>query len=752
MRQRLIEKFIAAYLERDVRAVRSIHERLSGDDAVRPFSSAILAALVVRDNPGADYAPLTRTIIGLMSRKPPAKDMFVAALYEGASMAMLAWATDDARMIMSFLSRLDMTGVHPGIRTLVVNRRATMDVGRHAPGRIAENLERGLAPGVKAGTYPWIALKLNHVDMLIENADYARAAEVVGELETYRKNAERYRLPPPFIMRAKLLLETGDNAGAVRIFSALSADEIERQRVRIVPIFGMALVKNGERERAGDLIERIGREDVGPARAARRRNVGMLLCAMRALSERKLAEARRDIYEFYRSIDRDERIFSMTMAVLASVELASGNADGAERVLRTVDPEGTLPANRMAWARLAALRGDEAPLVNHLRELRRGAYPLLAEDRLRFAYELSAGDVARIFRLADERGIAVPRKPPAGRHDDKIAPVFVGVSAHAQNVRELVRRYANLDRTVLITGDTGTGKEVVARMLHAESDRRNEPFVAVNCGSLGDTLFYSELFGHVKGAFTGATGNHPGLFLSAGGGTICLDEVENMSAELQAALLRVLETGAVRPVGRTREIGFSARIVAASNQNLKRLAQEGRFRQDLYYRLARAEINLVPLSERPEDIAPLVGHFLERHGQASFPLAPRTMSLLTARAWPGNARELENHVAKMLLFSDDGELPPDDDKSDGEAVSDAPLQTNMPRSHTGAFFRRERLKEIFRKRKKLTRIEVQRLVGCSPVTAGSDLRALEAEGFVERVVTSANLRTSYYRLRGFSVT
>jgi DNA-binding NtrC family response regulator len=229
-------------------------------------------------------------------------------------------------------------------------------------------------------------------------------------------------------------------------------------------------------------------------------------------------------------------------------------------------------------------------------------------------------------------------------------------AAMAETVR-LADRVAASDATVLLTGESGTGKELLARRLHARSPRRNGAFVAVNCGALPRDLLESELFGHARGAFTGAVREHKGRFEQAGGGTLFLDEVGELPRDLQPKLLRALETGSVDLVGGpTRPV--DVRIVAATNRDLAAEAGEDRFRSDLFFRLAVVEIRVPALRERPEDMPVLVEHFLVKWGGGRrFKVAGDALKALQAAPWPGNVRELENACRRFCLLSEEGAIP-----------------------------------------------------------------------------------------------
>nr|WP_328700877.1 sigma-54 dependent transcriptional regulator [Corallococcus silvisoli] len=241
------------------------------------------------------------------------------------------------------------------------------------------------------------------------------------------------------------------------------------------------------------------------------------------------------------------------------------------------------------------------------------------------------------------------------RREQGVRSPLVGESRAMQPVRRLIERVAPSAAPVLVTGEHGTGKEVVARMLHAASPRADRAFVAVNSGGLSEGVFESELFGHVKGAFTDAKADRIGCFELADGGTLFLDEIGNMPLTQQAKLLRVLQTGELHPVGSSRTRRVDVRVVSATNVDLGRAVMEGRFREDLLYRLNTVEVQLPPLRARREDIPLLAAHFLaaqgQRYGRSGIQLAPDALEALLAYAWPGNVRELEHAVERALLMA-----------------------------------------------------------------------------------------------------
>ncbi len=232
---------------------------------------------------------------------------------------------------------------------------------------------------------------------------------------------------------------------------------------------------------------------------------------------------------------------------------------------------------------------------------------------------------------------------------------IIARSEAMDQVLDQVQRIARSDVSVLISGPSGSGKELLARAIHRASPRHDEPFIAINCGALPEQLLESELFGHAKGAFTGAVNRHAGLFQAAAGGTLFLDEIGDMPLPLQVKLLRALQERKIRPVGSTEDIAVDVRVLSATHRNLEQAMQLNEFREDLFYRLNVVNIALPPLRDRPEDIPLLARHFVEkaakRHNPRVKGLSPGALHLLAQAAWPGNVRQLENVIEQLTALS-----------------------------------------------------------------------------------------------------
>ena len=252
----------------------------------------------------------------------------------------------------------------------------------------------------------------------------------------------------------------------------------------------------------------------------------------------------------------------------------------------------------------------------------------------------------------------------------------VGRSQALRDVLRIVDRVAGTDARVLLVGESGTGKEMIARAIHRRSARREAPFFAVNCGALTESLLESELFGHERGAFTGAVGTKKGIFEVADTGTLLLDEITETSPAFQTKLLRVVQQGEVLRVGGTRPVKVDVRVIASTNRDLRRAVAEGRFREDLFYRLSVVRVDLPPLRERTDDIPLLVEHFVGTYAaqikKRVRGVQPDAMELLRRYPWPGNVRELENVIERAIIMADDGEDLTSDDFPDD--VRDAPAE------------------------------------------------------------------------------
>ncbi len=351
-------------------------------------------------------------------------------------------------------------------------------------------------------------------------------------------------------------------------------------------------------------------------------------------------------------------------AVAEAADGETGLALMASQAYATVLCDIRMPGmDGRAFLREARARGTEATLImmsaygtvdTAITCMKEGAYDYIAKP-------FKPDEVILTLRKAEERLRLLRENVQLKRELSGATRLqIVGRSAAMEELLDLIRRVADTASPVLIAGETGTGKELVAKALHFESRRKDGPFVAVNCSAISSSLLESELFGHVKGAFTGADRERQGLFSAADGGTLFLDEIGELPLDLQPKLLRVLQDKEVRKVGETRSRQVDVRVLAATARDLKEAVTQGTFRDDLFYRLAVVELRVPALRERPEDIPLLAGHFVERIARREGRLVPgiaaEVLELLQGYSWPGNVRELENFMEKAMIFGRGGRL------------------------------------------------------------------------------------------------
>lgn len=397
---------------------------------------------------------------------------------------------------------------------------------------------------------------------------------------------------------------------------------------------------------------------------------------------------------------------------------------------------------------------------------------------LQFAAELKSTDILYLMNNINQKISTSSKVKKLGitNKTAKGVDTLIGNGTSMLQVKKLVKKFANINDPVLITGETGTGKELIAKAIHEEGPNSKEPFLAINCGSLTDSLLQSELFGYEAGAFTGAQKERKGIFEAAGKGTVFLDEFGDINPSLQVSLLRVLESNEIRSVGGTTTRKVECKIVIAANNDLQLAVEEKKFRKDLYFRLARFDIKLPPLRERIEDIPLLIDYFLNRDrgkNEKLVKVSNELLDSLTKYRWPGNIRELKNeterlkilHAEKEILGIEDFDIEhlwgvkkkPTFQKMD-EITSQAE-QDILPASFQNDTQiemiigkgnkieqRHKKIIEIFYKYKKLTRSQIVQILSISAGTATSDLKTLCEQKVISRVSPSKSKKSDYFIL------
>jgi two-component system response regulator AtoC len=368
-----------------------------------------------------------------------------------------------------------------------------------------------------------------------------------------------------------------------------------------------------------------------------------------------------------------------------------------------------------------------ANLEDAVKAIRSGAYDYLEKPVQPQRLAQILGKAIETQEMVSSLAISAPIL------DDDVDTEFVGSSKQMREIFDLINRLAQVDTTVLIRGENGTGKELVARAIHFNSPRKHGEFVAINCGAIPESLMESELFGHEKGAFTGAIERKIGKFQLANKGTIFLDEIGELRPDLQVKLLRVLQEKKFTPVGSNREVASNARVIAATNRNLEKLIEENRFREDLFYRLNVMPIFLPPLRERLDDLENLISHFVRRFnkkmGRHIQAVTPKALQVLRGYRWPGNIRELENLIERAFVIENSDWI---DVESLPDAVtegSDQSVAFDIPGAYSGPMdfdrFKEETEKEFIVQALKANRGRINQTVAQANIPKNTLLRKIK---------------------------
>lgn len=425
-------------------------------------------------------------------------------------------------------------------------------------------------------------------------------------------------------------------------------------------------------------------------------------------------------------MDRSFNVVYANEAAWSEEQAARTNRSHAkcyEAFAHRTDPCGTCPA----------IKVFEAPGVECV-SCSSGGDGTACGMRQAFPLASSRGEVGSMLVLFKKEPVPTTREVTSAETEHPPSAVreslgdLIGRSPAMQQLFDMTSLVADSSAAVLIQGESGTGKELLAKTIHGLSNRRDRPFVVIDCGSLPETLLESELFGHVKGAFTGAVANKRGLFEEAEGGTIFLDEIADTTPTFQAKLLRVLQEGEIKPVGGTRSLKIHARVISATNKDLADLVRAKTFRQDLYYRLAVLPLYLPALRERREDIPLLVQHFVAasclRHHQVVRQVAEKTMRALSDAPWPGNVRQLQHYIERAVVTTTGPWLVCDDLVSGGVIAEDESLRS----ASRGAMVQTERSRIMDALQKTAgNRLKAAKLLKISRASLYNKLRAYNIE-------------------------
>lgn len=499
----------------------------------------------------------------------------------------------------------------------------------------------------------------------------------------------------------------------------------------------------------------------------------------------KLEEASIQLELLKQNTDEEFNVFKPDEYIPLHLELCKGNKGKVRLLLKEKENQGMSHyMDDLFHGRLQLLEKDEKGANQSFSDLIKNVNRYGAMNRLvfelQFAKEMKLSEILFLTQgWKQEKKYFYPQskkeKTYAPKFEDKCVSLLVGSSLVIVNVKDQVKKYASLKAPVLVTGETGTGKELVSRAIHDEGPNPHEPFLAINCGALTESLLQSELFGYVAGAFTGAQKERKGIFEAAGKGTVFLDEFGDISPQLQVSLLRVLEANEIRMIGDTVTRKIECRIVIATNIDLHKVVEEKKFREDLYFRLARFEIRLPALRERIEDLQELIQFFLDKNRESvseSKTISNELLITLSQYHWPGNIRELKNEIERLYILNPDTKILGVSEFDFGHLQASVSKNTNEKPIKKGevelkeAFDQRdelallklikekgfqieqrlELLKESFKKHKKLTRNQTMVISQVSASTATKDLQLLCKEGFIVRRSPTKSPRSDYFEL------
>lgn len=502
-----------------------------------------------------------------------------------------------------------------------------------------------------------------------------------------------------------------------------------------------------------------------------------LVKVLNSLSNGKIDEAQM----LYNAIDKNGKNYSnLSRNLPLHLELCQRKSGMAKFLLKEIKSKGDLHyMDDFFLGRIQLLENDKDGADETFSRLNHNVSYYGAQGRLEFellfAKEMQLPHILKLLKGWDKnKNSSVNKTKPKKTNPEIIGKkgvdLIIGKSPSIVKIKDSIKKYATLKAPILVTGETGTGKELVARAIHEEGPHQTEPFLAINCGALTETLLQSELFGYVAGAFTGAQKERIGIFEAAGKGTVFLDEFGDISPKLQVSLLRVLEANEIRLIGASTTRQIECKIVVATNIDLHDAVTEKKFREDLYFRLARFEIRLPALRNRVEDIPELIQFFLDSNSyenNTKKSITNELMKLLTSYPWPGNIRELKNEIERLCILNSNQEIfsiehidtmhfshlkihnnqSQETSNNESKNVERKPLDVDTQTILESGFrveSRQNKIKELFQQYKKLTRNQIIKFTNVGPSTATKDLKTLMDLGYIVRRSPTKSSSTDFF--------
>jgi DNA-binding NtrC family response regulator len=766
---------VSAFLNSDYATLRKMVKTM--DKKLLPYCRALALFSEMQNSVNGYklYQDAEIEVRAALEQPPSDTELFISLLCSAVFFAQYSDRPEDAERFRLHLEQFRRSKLSSDIQLLMLETEWHFYyLNRNFPKQF-ELADAALELADKPGSKEWLSFKINRIESALFQHDTSAAERDLADIKPFRNIVLSPRKLCYEYLQSWSYLFSGETRLYQEALDLLDSCPPEK----VVGFEGRFLKSRIQlllRLNKFDVVEKLLNEaektaqEVSSVTFAFPRFLTRLnyenLRAHQAFAKRDFEKARTHAQQALNLVRIDRFLFTYeSRSHLLNAELSLGKARQARLILQIMDPEEK--SMLVGWGRLHLLEGDREKASQCFKTVLANNPPERVRELFRLAFEVSPGDLAAIAMDSSSapKKESSPRVPPKTESSFGSAAVnsFVGDSLAAQNIRQQIEKFASLDTAVLITGETGSGKEVVARLLHQQGSHASEPFIAVNCGAMTDNLIESELFGHVKGAFTGASSDREGLFLAAGKGTIFLDEITSMSSQLQSSLLRVLEDRQIRPVGSSKSLNVKARVIAATNEPLDEAVAQKKFRMDLYFRLARLHIVIPPLRERVEDMPVLVKHILKKlYLDLKVSVGSDLIEALKRYNWPGNVRELYNEIERIALMAGDSPIltssafeldrrhrptfsaPSPVTPAFSPVPSTPAISAKVRDGHTYRVHRLQQIRELFNHYDKVTRAQVIDHLQCSANTATRDLKTLEKENWIRRVCTSKHMNTSYF--------